>query len=82
MIVALPRAVPIPLPLIALGPTRLNLVETSDHGSIYCGQIEDAHRGVLQHVWDNEESDHTSPDVHLIKLGHTAVSLGHSNILQ
>ena len=31
MIVALPRAVPIPLPLIALGPTRLNLVEISDH---------------------------------------------------
>ena len=25
MIVALPRAVPIPLPLIAFGPTRLNL---------------------------------------------------------
>lgn len=25
MIVARPRAVPIPLPLIALGPTRLNL---------------------------------------------------------
>ena len=28
MIVALPRAVPIPLPLIAFGPTRLNLQRT------------------------------------------------------
>jgi len=27
MIVARPRAVPMPRPLIALGPTRLNLVE-------------------------------------------------------
>jgi hypothetical protein len=28
MIVALPRAVPIPLPLIAFGPTRLNLYKS------------------------------------------------------
>ena len=47
-----------------------------------CEENGDAHRGVLQHVWDNEESDHTSPDVHLIKLGHTAVSLGYGYILQ
>lgn len=31
MIVARPRAVPIPLPLIALGPTRLNLYEKRQH---------------------------------------------------
>ena len=47
-----------------------------------CEENGDVHRGVLQHVWDNEESDHTSSDVYLIKLGHTAIPLGHSNIFE
>jgi hypothetical protein len=31
IIVARPRAVPIPLPLIAFGPTRLNLYQKSEN---------------------------------------------------
>ena len=81
MIVALPRAVPIPLPLIALGPTRLNLQEhvneaQCDTGSRY------PHWRVLQHIRHNEESDHASPDVHLVQLRYSTITSGNSDILE
>ena len=84
MIVALPRAVPIPLPLIAFGPTRLNLVPTPSNEKLayQVKQDEDLHWRILQHVRDNEESDHTSPDVHLIELGHTAIALRDGDLLE
>jgi len=67
IIVARPRAVPIPLPRMALGPTRLNLsnkvrvISKIDHK-----RTRDLHGGILQHIWHNKESNHTSPDIHLI----------------
>lgn len=67
MIVALPRAVPIPLPLIAFGPTRLNLcIAITVSGQLNVIIACDSHWRVLQHVGDNEEPDHTSPDIYLI----------------
>jgi len=69
MIVARPRAVPIPLPLMAFGPTRLNLIYPKHmRGTKYRGREcnDNSHRRVLQHVWDDEEPDHAPPDIHLV----------------
>jgi len=66
MIVARPRAVPIPLPRMAFGPTRLNL--SSQIRVTGWGCEGSLHGGILQHVGYNEKSYHTSPDVHLVEL--------------
>jgi len=69
IIVARPRAVPIPLPLIALGPTRLNLIPPSCQlQTRYSPVVAHSHRCILQHVRDDEETDHTASDVYLIQL--------------
>lgn len=47
MIVALPRAVPIPLPFIALGPTRLNLDRNSTERSAYSADRRKTHMGAF-----------------------------------
>ena len=83
MIVALPRAVPIPLPFIAFGPTRLNLhtsrqfivATTSDRRG-----GGDVHWRILQHVGHDEEADHAPADVHLIELGDTSIASRHCNV--
>ena len=83
MIVARPRAVPIPLPFIAFGPTRLNLGEKgSEKRSTRTNEEHNVHGRVLQHVWYNEEANHTATNVHLIKLRHTTVTASYSNVLQ
>jgi hypothetical protein len=64
MIVARPRAVPIPLPLIALGPSRLNLMNDSVIAAL--ARRVDSHWCILEHVWNDEESDHAAPDVDLV----------------
>lgn len=84
MMVARPRAVPIPRPLIALGPTRLNLAEMiSFHKAISrpedCG---DLHWGILQHIGDNEETNHAPSYIDLIELGDAAISASHRDVFQ
>jgi hypothetical protein len=66
MIVARPRAVPIPLPLIAFGPTRLNLCHMKNQYEIWTQSRMSSHWCILQHVWHDKEPNHTSPDVDLI----------------
>jgi hypothetical protein len=65
MIVARPRAVPIPLPFIAFGPLRLNLEDYSVRKEI-AQQPKNTHGSILEHIWNNKESDHTPPNVNLI----------------
>ena len=82
MIVARPRAVPIPLPLMAFGPTRLNLRQTfskSEEGDIRYGH---EHRRILQHIRDDEESNHASTDVHLVQLRDASIASSHRDIPQ
>lgn len=66
-IVARPLADPIPLPLIALAPIRLNL---SKHvlSSEYCLLIipRDSHWRIRQHIWDDIEADHRPANVDLV----------------
>ncbi len=45
-------------------------------------RISYSHGGILEHVGNNEEPDHTSPDVYLIQLGYTTVALRHGDVLQ
>ena len=84
MMVARPRAVPMPRPLIALGPTRLNLAEKISSYKVVGrpGDWGDLHWGILQHIWDNEKTDHASSNINLIKLGDAAISASHCDILQ
>jgi hypothetical protein len=84
MIVARPRAVPIPLPLIAFGPTRLNL-----HTQVFSVKkskayhyFKNSHWCILQHIWHDEEPNHTSPDIHLVQLRHPTIPASNSDILQ
>jgi len=84
MIVARPRAVPIPRPLIALGPTRLNLAEMiSFHKALTRPEDwGDLHWGILQHIGDNEKTDHAPSYIDLIELGDTAISASHRDVFQ
>lgn len=82
IIVARPRAVPIPLPRIALGPTRLNLDIPISKNRSGPEELTGIHGGILQHIWNNEETDHAPSDVDLIKLGHTAIPSSHCDIFQ
>jgi hypothetical protein len=90
MMVARPRAVPIPLPLIAFGPTRLNLPYRSISINLMtmalalegAGASDDVHRCILKHVWYNKESYHASSNVYLIQLRYTPVASSHRNVLQ
>jgi hypothetical protein len=70
MIVALPRAVPIPRPFIALGPTRLNLeylrADISGCGlGSEVGGWSDGHGCLSEHVGYNVESHRGTSDVDL-----------------
>ena len=70
MIVARPRAVPIPRPFMAFGPTRLNLVQRVGGQRVFASgqQMDIIHRRILQHIRNNKEADHAPPNVDLIKL--------------
>jgi hypothetical protein len=70
-----------PLPLIALGPTLLNLQQNIDTGKIG-GFTDDSHWCILQHIWDDKKSDHTPSDIHLVQLRNTAISPGNSDVFQ
>jgi len=84
MIVARPRAVPIPRPFMALGPTRLNLSHRIGGQPVFANrqQIDYVHRRILQHVGNNEEANHAPSNVDLIQLRNSSVSSCHSDLLQ
>jgi len=82
MIVARPRAVPIPLPRIALGPTRLNLDTLISKDRRGPKRLTGIHGGILQHIWDDEETDHAPPDIDLIELRHAAIPSGYRDVFQ
>jgi hypothetical protein len=85
MMVARPRAVPIPRPRIAFGPTRLNLGGTARERVSETERRQRhsySHRRVLQHVRDDEESDHASTNVHLVQLRHTSIALCNCDLLE
>ena len=73
-----------PRPRMALGPTRLNLAEkiSSYKAVSRSGDWCDSHGGILQHIWDNEKTDHAPSNIDLIKLGDAAISTSHCDILQ
>lgn len=104
IIVARPRAVPIPLPLMAFGPTRLNLCTSIFHHRISHegvhyrqerklrsrpstyetrkGRRDFVHGRILQHVRNDEEPNHASSDINLVKLRYTSITASNGNILQ
>jgi hypothetical protein len=79
--VARPRAVPIPRPRIAFGPTRLNLSITASMYARSYGAYANVHGRVLKHVRYDEEADHATADVHLVELGHAPIAASDGDIL-
>ena len=77
MMVARPRAVPMPRPLSAFGPCRLNLESVS-----VSERDRDSHRCIGEHVWHDEQPDHRPANVDLVELGHAAVSLRDCDLFQ
>lgn len=81
MIVARPRAVPIPLPLMAFGPTRLNLIRTKVRRKM-TSKKNHSHGGILQHIRYDKKANHTPSNVHLIKLWYTTIASCNCDISQ
>ena len=67
---------------MALGPTRLNLRCSNVRKQQWAKLIARIHGGILQHIGDNEKTDHAPSDVDLIKLGDTAIPSGNRDIFQ
>ena len=69
-------------------------VSSSSSCPVYCGSSScqanaaasrtpgSEHRGIAQHIWDDDESDVAASDVDLVKMRHSAVTCGCCDIFK